>query len=80
MSSRNYRKDEIYIFTSERPESHVIPTEANGGLQAWDEIIRRGQFDAKRVIKMATISGKLVCWPPAVKRGAVRLRQIIAGG
>jgi hypothetical protein len=59
-----FNSDEIYIFTSERPESYVIPTEASGGLEAWNEIIRRGLFDAELAIKMASKSGKIACWPP----------------
>ncbi|MBN2151863.1 MAG: hypothetical protein JW839_10480 [Candidatus Lokiarchaeota archaeon] len=57
--------DEIYVFTSERPESYVIPTEASGGLEAWNEVIRRGLFDAKLAIRMASSLGEVACWPPA---------------
>jgi hypothetical protein len=39
--------DEIYIFTNQRPESYLIPTEADGGLEFWGEIIRRDFFDAE---------------------------------
>ena len=45
--------DEIYIFTDERPESYLIPTEASGGLDLWNEIIRRGLFDAEMAIEAA---------------------------
>jgi hypothetical protein len=55
--------DEIYIFTSERPESRVIPTEAAGGLDLWNEIIRRGLFDAELAIRAASSSNELFCDP-----------------
>ncbi len=56
--------DEIYIFTSEREESYLIPTEADGGSELWGEIISRGLFDAELAIKLAATSGELACWPP----------------
>ncbi|MGY5852687.1 MAG: hypothetical protein RTU92_03890 [Candidatus Thorarchaeota archaeon] len=56
--------DEIYIFVQERPESYVIPTEADGGLDVWNAIIEKGLFDAELAIKVASeIDGKLHCWP-----------------
>jgi hypothetical protein len=57
--------DEVYIFTDERPESYLIPTEAGGGDALWDEIIRRKLFDAEMSIEAATSTDKLFCWPPA---------------
>jgi len=30
-----WMSDEIYIFISKRPESYVIPTEADGGPEFW---------------------------------------------
>ncbi len=60
-------QDELYIFSSERPESYLIPMEADGALQLWNEIIRRGLFDAKRAITLASTSGELACWPPKKK-------------
>jgi len=56
--------DEIYLFTSARPESYVIPTEARGGDAFWGEILRRKLFDASMAIEAATTEGKLFCWPP----------------
>ena len=55
--------DELYIFTNQRPESYVIPTEADGGLELLDELIRRKLFDAKLSIEAATSTGELFCWP-----------------
>ncbi|MCB1168157.1 MAG: hypothetical protein KDK37_15645 [Leptospiraceae bacterium] len=56
--------DTIYVFTSERPESYVIPTEADGGSAFWGEIIGRKLFDAELAIEMATQSEGFACWPP----------------
>lgn len=57
--------DGLYIFTSLRPESWAVPTEAVGGPQLLDELIRRGLFDADLAIKAATAVTGLFCWPPA---------------
>lgn len=59
-----YSPDEIYIFTNKRKESYLIPTEAFGGLELWNEIISRNLFDAELAIKAATGNeGELYCWP-----------------
>ena len=58
-----YNPDEIYIFTDERPESYLIPTEANGGNILWEEILRRNLFDAETAIAAATSTNKLFCCP-----------------
>lgn len=58
-----WMSDEIYIFISKRPESYVIPTEADGGPEFWGEIIRRDLFDANLAIKIATATEGLYCWP-----------------
>ena len=58
-----YNPDEIYIFTNERPESYLIPTEANGGNALWNEIIRRKLFDAEVAIKAAGAINELLCCP-----------------
>jgi len=55
--------DGIYIFTSKRPESYVIPTEARGGQDVWSEFIRRGLFDAQLAIQAAGSANGLFCWP-----------------
>jgi hypothetical protein len=53
-----------YAFTSERPESYVVPTEARGGAELWSEILRRKLFDAAMAIEAAGSDGGLYCWPP----------------
>ena len=55
--------DEVYLFTDERPESYLIPLIASGADALWDEIIRRGVFDAELAIKAASSIDKLFCWP-----------------
>ncbi len=60
-----YTSDEIYIFTRRRPESYLIPTEAEGGRELMDEIVRRKLFDAELMIEAVQTSDELFCWPPA---------------
>jgi hypothetical protein len=55
--------DELYIF-ADRPESYLIPMEADGALELWKKIIDKGLFDAQLAIELASTSGKLACWPP----------------
>jgi hypothetical protein len=55
--------DDIYIFTDEGPESHLIPTEGAGGLELWNEIIHRGLFSAELAIRAASSTGELFCDP-----------------
>ncbi|HEY9627322.1 MAG TPA: HEAT repeat domain-containing protein [Coleofasciculaceae cyanobacterium] len=55
--------DEIYLFTDERPESYVIPTEAEGGSALWSEILARKLFDAEMAIQAATTNHELFCSP-----------------
>lgn len=59
-----FESDEIYIFTDERPESYVIPTEADGGQTLWGEILARKLFEAELAITAATATNKLFCSPP----------------
>ena len=58
-----FTPDEIYIFTNKRPESYLIPIEADGGLELWHEIIHRNLFPAKLAIKVATLTEGVFCWP-----------------
>lgn len=58
-----FESDEIYIFTDKRPESYVIPTEATGGAELWDEIIDRKLFDAGLAIQAMTALEGIFCWP-----------------
>jgi hypothetical protein len=55
--------DGIYVFTSQRPESYVIPTEAGGGSEIWSEILRRGLFDPELAIRATASVEGLFCWP-----------------
>ncbi|MDF1539772.1 MAG: hypothetical protein P1Q69_12800 [Candidatus Thorarchaeota archaeon] len=56
--------DDIYIFINSRPESYLIPTDANGGADLWGEFINRGLFDAELAIKAATSpEDSLFCRP-----------------
>jgi hypothetical protein len=50
---------EIYLFTNERPESYVIPTEAEGGHALWSEIVARQLFDTEMAIQAATTTHEL---------------------
>jgi len=59
-----WMSDEIYIFTTLREESYVIPTESLGGAELWGEIVKRGLFDPDlgRTV-MDKKEGSLHCWP-----------------
>jgi hypothetical protein len=62
--------DGIYVFTSQRPESYAIPAEASGGSELWNEIVRRGLFDAElAIVAMGSTEG-LFCWPPVNGKGS----------
>lgn len=56
--------DGIYVFTSDRAQSYAIPTEAVGGTELWEEILRRDLFNAELAIEAACSEGGLYCWPP----------------
>jgi Cysteine-rich CPCC len=55
--------DVIYIFTDERPESYLIPSEADVGGALWNEILRRKLFDAEIAIEAMSSTNKLFCCP-----------------
>ena len=59
-----FASDGLYVFTSERPESYAIPTDADGGPGLWEEILERGLFDAELAIEAAQSTDGLFCWPP----------------
>jgi hypothetical protein len=59
--------DVMYILTDARPESYVIPTEAEGGLALWSEILERKLFDADMAIKAAMTTNELFCHPLEIK-------------
>ncbi len=59
-----YQSDGIYVFTSERPESFVIPTEANGGSEFFGKLVGRGLFPAEIMAEAASSTdGGFYCWP-----------------
>ncbi len=60
-----FESDEIYLFTSTRAESYLIPTEADGGSQLVGELIHRDLFAAELILEAVTTEGELFCWPPA---------------
>lgn len=61
--------DGIYIFTSERPESYVIPTEAHGGSDFFGKLVGKGFFPKEIMIKaMSSTDGGLYCWPSVEDR------------
>ena len=53
--------DGIYVFLRQQPESFAIPIEAKGGYDFWQEILRRGLFDAKLAIEVATSIEGIYC-------------------
>ncbi|MHA2118035.1 MAG: hypothetical protein ACW98J_03870 [Candidatus Thorarchaeota archaeon] len=56
--------DEILIFVEGKEESYLIPVEADGGFELWDQIIDRELFDAQLAIKLATSSDEeFHYWP-----------------
>lgn len=57
------RSDTLYLFTSLRPESWVVPVEAVGGNELLQELIRRRLFDPGLAIKAMTALEGLFCWP-----------------
>jgi hypothetical protein len=63
-----FTSDAIFIFTSERPESYVIPTEGRGGSEFFEELIRRGLFDAELAAQALRSEHGLFCWPPTQAR------------
>jgi hypothetical protein len=57
--------DGIYVFTSLRPESFVIPTEASGGSALFGALVGRGLFPLDLLTRAnASTDGGLYCWPP----------------
>ncbi len=57
------QSDNLYIFIRQRPESYVIPMEAEGSAELFDELIRRKLFDAELAIRAASAVEGLYCWP-----------------
>jgi hypothetical protein len=65
-----WSSDGIYVFTSLRPESFVIPTEANGGEAFLQTLTAKGLFPEEVAGRAFTSSnGGLYCWPPERAQG-----------
>ncbi len=62
-----YGSDEIYIFIDERPESYIIPIEADGGQEFFQELISRRLFDAEMAIQSAKATNEMFCYPSVEK-------------
>jgi hypothetical protein len=56
--------DGWYIFTKQRPESYVVPVEADGGEKILDELLKRKLFDAALACEAAMAIEGTFCWPP----------------
>jgi len=56
--------DTFYFFLRGREASYAVPSEAEGAVELWGEVIRRGLFDAGISIKVSTGRLGLTCWPP----------------
>jgi len=64
--------DAIYVFTRGRAESYAIPVDAGGGHEFWDELVRRGLFDAELAARaMGAVDG-VFCWPELDAEGRGR--------
>ena len=61
--------DDLYMFTSLRPESRLVPVEADGGRELLSELIRRGLFDASLAITAVQAHEGMFCWPPLDEPG-----------
>ena len=58
-----FESDEILLFTDIRPESYVIPTEADGGETILSELIDRKLYDAELAILAAGLTEGMLCHP-----------------
>lgn len=59
-----YQSDGIYVFTTQRPESYVVPTEASGGDAFFGALVGKGFFPAELMGKAITsTNGGVYCWP-----------------
>ncbi|MCB8923464.1 MAG: hypothetical protein H6662_17905 [Ardenticatenaceae bacterium] len=55
--------DDIYFFTSKRPESYVVPIDAKGASELWGVVIEKGYFNAELAIEAALAERGIFCWP-----------------
>jgi hypothetical protein len=57
--------DGVYVFTTQRPESFVVPMEAKGGEEFWNKVVGLGLFPGEMAIQASTSrEGAMLCWPP----------------
>jgi len=60
-----YASDGIYVFTSDRAESYMVPIEAQGGKEFFHTLAARGHFPPEIMLKaVRSTDGGLYCWPP----------------
>ncbi len=55
--------DGVYLFTSERSESYVVPTDAEGGDSFVEELITRGYFSSNKFTEAVLNPYGIYCWP-----------------
>jgi hypothetical protein len=65
MSEGLLASDAVYVFTSQRPESFVIPIEAKGGMEFWSRVLSLDLFPSDLATKATSLpEGASLCWPP----------------
>ena len=55
--------DGIYIWTTKRPESYVVPTDSKGGEKLIKELISRGYFESEKFQEAVLSPYGVYCWP-----------------
>lgn len=63
MAGDGLTSDDLYVITSKREESYLIPTDADGGSALTGELIRRGLLPAEMLLEAMKTGGRLFCWP-----------------
>lgn len=58
-----YSSDTLFLFSSLRPESYVIPTDAKGGQELIDKLIAKGIFNSKNFTDAVLSPYGIYCWP-----------------
>jgi hypothetical protein len=61
-----FHSDELYFFTTQRPESFVVPTQASGGHELLQELIARKYFDSPEFTKILLSPYGAYWWPEAL--------------
>lgn len=71
-----FASDSLYIFTTERSEAFVIPTEASGGEKLFGILAERGFFPEEIWRKAITSTdGGVYCWPPIDEKDKGQLNK-----